>query len=46
MGKGLEEILQGLQRHCSPLTPTFIIINDFDEEIFVEKKSTKVEEAK
>jgi len=41
---GLEETLQGLQRHCSSLTPAFVIINDFEEENLVEKKTTKVEE--
>jgi hypothetical protein len=32
MGEGLEETLQGLRRHFSPPTPTFVIINDFKEE--------------
>jgi hypothetical protein len=44
MGEGLEETLQGLRRHCSPFTLAFVIINDFEEEKLVEKKSIEVEE--
>ncbi len=44
MGEGFEETLHDVQRHCSPPTPTFIIINDYEKEKKVEKKITKVEE--
>jgi len=32
VGKGLEETLGGLGRHFSPPEPTFIIINDYNQE--------------
>ncbi len=32
MGEGFKKTLRGLQRHFSPLAPTFVIINDYKEE--------------
>ncbi len=29
MGEGFENTLWGLQRHFPPLTPTFVIVNDY-----------------
>jgi hypothetical protein len=41
--RGLET-LRGLWRQFSPLAPTFVIINDYEEEKQVERKATKKEE--
>jgi hypothetical protein len=38
VGEGLEETLQGFQKQFSPLTLTFVIISDFEEEEWVEEK--------
>lgn len=45
MGEKLEETLQSLQRHFSPLASIVIIINDYKEEEHIENKTieTKVE---
>ncbi len=44
MEEGFEKTLWSLRKHCSPPIPTFIIINDFEEEKQVEKKTIEVEE--
>jgi hypothetical protein len=33
VGKGFEETLRDLQKHTTSSTPTFIIINDFEEQV-------------
>jgi len=40
IGKGLEETLKNLHKHTTPSAPTFLIINDSEEEQ-VEDKATK-----
>ncbi len=32
VGEGLEEILWGLRKHFSPPAPSFVIMNDYEEE--------------
>jgi hypothetical protein len=41
MGEGFEQTLWGFHIHFSPPKPKVIIINDFEEEEQVEKKTTK-----
>ncbi len=42
--EGLEETWWGLQRQFSPPAPTFVVINDFEDEEQFEKKAAKKEE--
>jgi hypothetical protein len=44
VGEGIEKTLQSLQRQFSSLAPTFVIINDYEEEKHVEDRTIEVEE--
>ncbi len=44
MGRLLKTLTRDLQRQTAPLAPAFVIINDYEEKGWVEKKATKKEE--
>jgi hypothetical protein len=45
IGKGLEKTLRDLQKHTTPFTPAFIVINDSEEEQVNDRTIKKTEQA-